>query len=58
VPRCVDTRKAGADLDTLDRVDAHHGVRDVGIKLVIQGSPQPTGTPLASTIDARAAGIT
>ena len=34
----------------LDRINAHHGVGNVGIKLVEQGLPQPTGSPLASTI--------
>ena len=36
VPRCVDAGEAGADLHALDRVDAHHGVGDVGIQLVEQ----------------------
>ena len=31
-----DRREAGADLDALDRVDAHHRVRDVGVELVVE----------------------
>ncbi len=34
LPRCAADRDAGADLHGLDRVDAHHGVGDVGIEPV------------------------
>jgi hypothetical protein len=34
------TGKAGANLHTLDGVDAHHGVGNVGIELVKQGLAQ------------------
>ena len=37
VPFCSTARETGADLDALDGVDAHHGVRDVGIELVVDG---------------------
>ena len=36
VPRCATEREAGADLDALDRVDAHHRVGDVGVELVVE----------------------
>src|SRR5690606_40039291 len=32
-----DAAEAGADLDALDGIDAHHGMGDVGIELVVQG---------------------
>ena len=32
-----DTGKASADLNTLDRVDAHHGRGNVGVETVIDG---------------------
>src|SRR6202012_2608841 len=28
--------EAGADLDALDRIDAHHRVGDIGVELVVQ----------------------
>ena len=34
LPRCAAARDAGADLHRLHRVDAHHGVREVGIQPV------------------------
>ena len=49
-----DAGKAGADLDALDRVDAHHRVRDVGIEPVEHGLAEPGGTPVRDDVDARA----
>jgi hypothetical protein len=44
--------KARANFHTLDGVDAHHGVGNVGIELVKQRLPRPTGMPCAVTRNA------
>ena len=53
----ADAGKAGADLHALDGVDAHHGVGDVGIKLVKQRLPQAHRHAGGDHADARAAGV-
>ena len=49
--------KAGADLDALDRVDAHHRVGDVGVELVVERLAQPDRHLPRDHLNARAAGI-
>ena len=41
--------EAGADLDALHRVDAHHRAGEVGVELAVDRLAQPAGTPLATT---------
>ena len=49
LPRWLTAPKPAPDLHALDRVDAHQRVGDVGVELVEERSPRPTGTPVAST---------
>ena len=51
------TGKPGTDLDTLDRVDTHHRVGDVGIHLVKQRLTQAHRHTTCHDTDARAAGV-
>ena len=37
------TAKTGANLHALDGVEAHHGVGNIGVKLVVQGLAQAHG---------------
>jgi hypothetical protein len=49
--------KTGADLHALDRVDAHHGVGDVGVHLVEQRLAQAHGHVARGHAQARAARV-
>ena len=47
-----------ADLDALDRVDAHHRPGDVGVELVEQRLTQSDRHASGAQLDARTAGVT
>ncbi len=49
----LDGREAGADLDALDRVDAHHRVRDVRVELVEHRLAEPRRHAGRDDVDAR-----
>ena len=53
-----DGPEAGADLDPLDGVDAHHRVRDVGVEFVIDGLTPADRNARRNDFDPRTAGIT
>ena len=52
-----DAGKTGANLHTLNGIDAHHGVGDVGVQLVIQRLAQAHGHAGGTYTDACAAGV-
>src|SRR5206468_4226368 len=52
-----DGSEAGADLDALDGVDAHHRVRDVGIELVVDRLSPSHGHARRDHFDPRAARV-
>jgi hypothetical protein len=52
-----DAGEARADLHALHRVDAHHGVGDLGVELVEQRLAQAHGHAAGGDADARAAGV-
>src|SRR5439155_24675261 len=53
-----DGPEAGADLDPLDGVDAHHRVRDVGVEFVIDGLTPADRNARRNDFDPRTAAIT
>src|SRR5690606_34608951 len=50
----TDAPEAVADLDALDRVDAHHRARDLGVELVENRLAEPGRNPGRDHVDARA----
>jgi hypothetical protein len=55
---CCSTLAKPAPISTpFHRVDAHHRLREIGVEAAVDGSPQPTGTPVALDGDLRAARI-
>ena len=52
-----DGGKAGADFDALDRVDAHHRVRDIGIEPIVDRLAPADGNAGRDDFDSRAARI-
>src|SRR5690606_35438341 len=50
----TDAPDAVADLDALDRVDAHHRARDLGVELVENRLAEPGRNPGRDHVDARA----